>query len=365
MKKRNRLLTLLLVFTLGISNVPSLPAKAAETTQQEDNMEFLALINKDRLKNNLPPFIATESMMDAAQIRAKELETSCSNNRPDSKGKWYTVFKDTGIIKDLTKLTDAPPNRLYNVSEFKASHSKTPEELYEQFMDNDDIKRSLLVKKERNIRTHMGLGHTTGSVTINGKKDTNPWVLLLIGKYVPEAVMMKNPENVITVPKGLSIDDMGLVLQVRSRSPEGYTCTGELPILSEMCTGYDSKKTGTQKVTVKYRYSSTSTLSTSFMVNVEKSSPKTPENFSATGTSYNTVTVQWAPSENATSYQIYRSTKKTSGYKSIKTLKTKDLTLTDEGVYTYKNTGLTSGKMYYYKIKAFSGSTGSNYTAWD
>lgn len=365
MKKRNRLLALLLALTLSISNVPSLPAKAAETTQQEENMEFLALINKDRLKENLPPYIVTDAMMEAAQIRVKELETKCSNTRPNSKGKWYTVFEDIGIIHDLTKLTDAPPNRLYNVSEFKASHSKTVAELYKQFMADNDIKNALLVKKDSNIRTHLGLGHTTGSITINGKKDSNPWSLLLIGKYVPEAVMMKNPDTIITVPKGLSIDDMGLVLQVQSRSPEGYICTGELPIISEMCTGYNSEETGTQKVTVNYRYSSTSTLSTSFMVNVEKSSPKTPESFSATGTSYNTVTIKWAPAENATSYKIYRSTKKSSGYSSIKTLKVKDLNLNDDGLYTYKDTDRTSGKMYYYKIKAFSGSTDSNYTSWD
>lgn len=359
MKKRNRLLALLLVFTLSISNLPSLPSMAAEVTQQEENMEFLKLINKERLKKSLPPLVATEGMMDAAQIRAEELETDCSATRPDSKGSWYTVFGETGVVQDMSKITD--DDRIYNASEFRASGSETATKMYKEWMNNSKTKASLL----KSTLTHMGLGHTDGSLTINDKKDKNPWVLLLIGKYVPEAVMIKDYDDVQTVPKGLSIDDMGLILQVRSKSPEGYPCIGELPILSEMCPDYDSKKIGTQKVKVKYKYSKSSTLTTSFMVNIEKSSPKTPESFSATGTSYDTVTVKWAPSEKATSYQIYRSTKKSSGYKSIKTLKVADLTLNDDGLYVYKNTGLTSGKMYYYKIKAFAGSTGSNYTSWD
>lgn len=361
MKKRKRLLALLLIFALGIGNVPSLPSNAAEvsTTQQEENMEFLKLINKERLKKKLPPLVATEGMMNSAQIRAKELETKYSDTRPDSKGAWYTVFGETGVVHDIHKIADK--DRIYNASHFRAYGPDTAEKMYKEWMGNSKTKAALL----KSTLTHMGLGHTTGSLTSNGKKGENPWILLLIGRYVPEAVMIKDPETIKTVPKGLSIDDMGLVLQVRSKSPEGYSCIGELPILSEMCTGYDSEKTGTQKVTVKYKYRSSSTLSTSFMVNVEKSSPKTPENFSATGTNYNTVTINWAPSEKATSYQIYRSTKKTSGYKSIKTLKANQLTLSDDGLYTYKNTGLTSGKMYYYKIKAFCGSTGSKYSAWD
>lgn len=359
MKKRNRLLALLLILVVSISNVPSLPAKAAETTQQEDNMEFLKLINKERLKKQLPPLVVTEDMMNAAQIRAKELETTYSDVRPDDKGAWYTVFGETGVVHDMDKITKK--DRIYNASHFRAYGPETAEKMYEEWMDNSKTKAALL----KSTLTHMGLGHTTGSVTSNDKKGKNPWILLLIGVYVPEAVMIKDYNNIKTVPKGLSIDDMGLVLQVRSKSPEGYSCVGELPILSEMCTGYDSKKTGTQTVTVKYKYRSTSTLSTSFMVNVEKTSPKTPENFSATGTGYNTVTIKWAPSDKATSYKIYRSTKKSSGYSAIKTLKAEDLALTDEGLYTYKDTGRTSGKMYYYKIKAFSGSTGSKYSAWD
>lgn len=389
MKKKSRLLAILLAFSLGVSSFPSLPAKAEEikeqnettqTPQQDDTnntpsqnvdsaavnpqyndtMDFLALINKERLKKKLPPLIMTENMQAAAQTRAKELETNCSDTRPDSKGAWYTIFSEAGIVHDMTKLTDAK-KRVYNASEFRASGAETAAAMYKEWMSNSKTKSSLL----KSTLTHMGLGHTDGSLTINGKKDKNPWLLLLIGKYKPDALTIKNEETVKTVPKGLSIDDMGIILKFRSISPEGYPCTGEMPLLSEMCTGYNSKKKGTQKVTVTYNYSSTISLTTSFMVNVKKATPKVPDIFNATGTSYNTVTIKWSPVEEATSYKIYRSTKKKSGYKVIKTLKLKDLTLTKDGTYTYKDTGLTSGQMYYYKIKSFAGSTGSEYSSWD
>ena len=210
----------------------------------------------------------------------------------------------------------------------------------------------------------MGLGHTTGSLTINGKKDTNPWVLLLIGKYKPDSIEVKENTTAQTYPTGLSIDDMGFTLSVRSISPEGYPCTGEMPILSEMCSGYSTTKSGTQKVTVKYKCG-TSTLTTSFPVKTKKVTPKTPTGFSAAPSTYNSVTIKWAPVKNATSYKIYRSAKKSTGYTVIKTLKASNLTLSSSGVYTYKNTGLLSGKQYYYKVRAFAGGVGSNATKAD
>jgi uncharacterized protein YkwD len=346
--------------TTGSTEETTVTDTTTDLFEQNGTMKFLALINKQRLKNNLSPLVVIESMQEAAQARAEELEISCSETRPDSKGYWYTIFSEFNIVHDLSKITDSK-KRIYSVSEFRASGAKTSTAMYKEWMSNSKTKASLL----KSGLTHIGLGHTTGSVTINGKKDTNPWVLLMIGKYTPDALTIKDADQTLTVPKGLSLDDAGIILELRSISPEGYPVTGELPLLSAMCSGYDSSKTGTQKVTVTYKYSSTVSLKTSFNINVKKATPKVPDIFNATGTSYNTVTVKWSPVEKATSYKIYRSTSKKSGYKAVKTLKVSDLTLTKDGTYTYKDSGLTSGKLYYYKIKAFAGSTGSEYSSWD
>ena len=66
------------------------------------------------------------------------------------------------------------------------------------------------------------------------------------------------------------------------------------------------------------------------------------------------VSLSWKKSSNASGYQVYRSTKKSSGFKSIKTV-TKGTTV------TYKNTGLTKGKTYYYKVRAYKVINGTKY----
>ena len=58
------------------------------------------------------------------------------------------------------------------------------------------------------------------------------------------------------------------------------------------------------------------------------------------------ATISWEPVEYADGYRIYRATSKNGTYKSVKTI-------TDPEKLSYKNTKLTKGKTYYYKVKAF------------
>ena len=64
------------------------------------------------------------------------------------------------------------------------------------------------------------------------------------------------------------------------------------------------------------------------------------------------VTLSWKKVKKAKKYQIYRATSKNGKYKKIKT--TKKL--------SYKNTGLTKGKMYFYKVRSVKGKKKSKFT---
>lgn len=73
--------------------------------------------------------------------------------------------------------------------------------------------------------------------------------------------------------------------------------------------------------------------------------PDTPV-LKASYKNYATATLKWNRISGANGYTIYRSTKKGSGYKKIATIKR-------GSTITYTDTGLATGKTYYYKIKAF------------
>ena len=55
------------------------------------------------------------------------------------------------------------------------------------------------------------------------------------------------------------------------------------------------------------------------------------------------ATVKWSKVSGATGYKVYRATKKSGKYTCVKTVKTT----------SYKNTKLTKGKTYYYKVRAY------------
>jgi hypothetical protein len=77
----------------------------------------------------------------------------------------------------------------------------------------------------------------------------------------------------------------------------------------------------------------------SLVQNIEKSSA-------------NGIQLTWKKADNAKGYEIYRSIKKGSGYKIIKKV----------NASSYKDSKLASGTTYYYKVRAYSGTTKSVYT---
>ncbi len=64
------------------------------------------------------------------------------------------------------------------------------------------------------------------------------------------------------------------------------------------------------------------------------------------------ITVSWSASYGASKYQVYRSTSKKGTYKKAATV---------TGATSYKDTGRTAGKTYYYKVRAYFSSPSKNY----
>lgn len=83
-----------------------------------------------------------------------------------------------------------------------------------------------------------------------------------------------------------------------------------------------------------------------FAASKKPAKPKVTVSVTAT-----TVTLSWKKAKRAKKYQIYRATSKNGKYKKIKTTKKR----------SYKNTGLTTGKMYFYKVRSVNGKKKSKF----
>lgn len=81
--------------------------------------------------------------------------------------------------------------------------------------------------------------------------------------------------------------------------------------------------------------------------------PAKVTNVDAVSQTTSSVQVSWKATENVTGYIIYRSTKKSSGFKKVGT------SLTN----SYTDKGLTKGKTYYYRVKAYSNVNGDQITS--
>lgn len=72
--------------------------------------------------------------------------------------------------------------------------------------------------------------------------------------------------------------------------------------------------------------------------------------------SYNSLKLSWKTLAGASGYQIYRASSKGGTYKKIKTIN-------GASASNYKDSGLVSGKSYYYKVRGFNGSKYGSFSA--
>lgn len=74
--------------------------------------------------------------------------------------------------------------------------------------------------------------------------------------------------------------------------------------------------------------------------------PQSVLNIQSKSNSYSSDKVTWSPIENVDGYEVYRTTSKGGTYSLRKTV-------TSGSTLSYTNTGLITGKTYYYKVKAY------------
>ena len=115
-----------------------------------------------------------------------------------------------------------------------------------------------------------------------------------------------------------------------------------------------AKKAGTAKISVK-TYNGVEAACDVTVTKVETPTPTpTPKPITVkattlskiNATSYNQLKLTWTKVKDATGYEVFRSTSAKSGFKKVKSI-TKNTTV------TYTNGSLATGKIYYYKVRAY------------
>lgn len=327
-QKRKRWETMLFVIACGFLLVGATVSAEAQQPYEKiagsNEWEELKLVNKERLADDKEPLSIFENLQKGANVRASELIGKFSHTRPDGTS-CFTILDDYNIKAMLA-------------GENIAAGQQSPEQVMHAWMNSPGHRSNILKKGYK----HIGIGYAQGGAYAKN------WTQVFVGGC---NFTKCEPKGLASVyPVGTQIDDMQGYLAV--------TCdmhgTSYVPIIKEMCTGYNPSKSGKQTITISWRG-----LSVKAIVSNQTEQPQTPEKEDTTpvkpiakvtglksvSVTKHTVKLKWTKKD-CDGYEVFRAVSKNGTYKRIKSLPGKNKN-------SYKCTGLRSGKRYYFKVRAY------------
>lgn len=202
-------------------------AGASEVKYKKQEWNVLAIVNRNRLAEGLQPLSMFSGIQAACDVRAVELEQLFSHTRPDGRS-CFTALGEAGVF-------------YMRAGENIAAGYKDANAVMDGWMGSSGHYANIM-----GDFTHIGVGYEK----ISNSYYTHYWVQLFVngGNEVIKSLSLSGADN-LTVKKNTAISDMGIVLY-EDNSVYGQCA---LPVIDEMCTGYDAKKEGSQTVTVNYR----------------------------------------------------------------------------------------------------------------
>ena len=316
MKQRKDILFALIIGVMVWTLLLPLKAEAAPANSgyTETEWEVLKLTNRERYNMGLNPYLGFPLLQSACDIREKEISVYYSHTRPNGAEPW-TAFDEVGLVRSAA-------------GENIAAGYGSPEAVIYAWMLSEGHRANILDAESRFGFKYMGAGFASNPNTYY----QNFWVQMFLSGGTLSGFQLVAPASNIYIP-GTTIEDMDIYATVNS-SKYG-TCY--LPILPEYCTGYDANKTGKQTITVSVLgYTGT------YDVQVVEPIPEKPYKITNTVSG---VHVYWKAVEGTDTYYVWRSETGVNGtYGCIE--------VTNE--LHYKDTNVTSGKTYYYKVSCWS-----------
>lgn len=208
-------------------NVPTGPDQICSAQE----WSVLKQTNRERLAAGLTPYSTFPALQTAANVREEELTTLYSHSRPNG-SQCFTVLTESGLGYRAA-------------GENIAAGQTTSDAVMKAWMNSEGHRENILDSKF----SHMGVGYTDHACTIV-REDIpaqlpNGWVQLFLDQNCSITAITLS-SLAVTCPVGGSLEDLNLYIQ--AACPVHGTCY--LPLLSEMCTGFDPNTAGAQTVTV-------------------------------------------------------------------------------------------------------------------
>lgn len=268
------------------------------------------------------------------RLDSPEISASSSTDSRTFTLKWDAVYgAETYLIYEDGELIDEVSGTTYN-REVDKSDKNVSYTYYVIASDDDGEKKN---SSASNSVTLTALAWPVTTATRNGSKVTVAWE---------------------------EIDGAdGYLVQ---RSTDGSTYTTIKTITSASTVSYsDSSQTVSKsyyyRVVPYYLEGSAKIWGCSNSKYVSGVSVSKPTSVTVKRTSPTKIKITWKKVSGATGYIVYRSTKKSSGYKAVKTV-----TSNTKSSFSYTNTGTKAGTTYYYRVVAYktvgSGKIYSSYT---
>lgn len=198
-----------------------------------DTWKELQLINRVRHNEGQEdPLSAYTKLNAAAQTRAQESDTQFSHVRPNGTS-CFTIFKQYGISA-------------YSVGENLAQRFTDAGSVVQAWMESTGHRANILNANY----AFIGMGEYT-------KNSVTSWSqLFTTASSRPTGLSVENPPKEILA--GRRLFDIGTVLRLQYGSTTTY-----LPLDDCMCSGLNTRRTGTQNITVNVRG-----VTTTFSINV-------------------------------------------------------------------------------------------------
>lgn len=191
--------------------------------------EVLKLVNKQRLAQGLWPLSVNDAMFEAAAVRAGELTAKFEHTRPNGSQPW-TALDECNVAYTA-------------VGENIAVGYNSPVAVVDAWMASEGHRKNIL----SDSYAHLGAGHTMGYYK---NRVADYWAQLFADAGCAPRLtdIGSDVDGADAYPAGTSVDNMPLVL-VAECDVHGECL---LPVTSEMCSGLDVNKLGTQELVVGY-----------------------------------------------------------------------------------------------------------------